>query len=181
MRGVSNPFLALPTNRAAKPGVHQSGNGPAEIRARITLDGRAPEDVPQVADWRATYRAFDAKPRTRPSVDALRGSGTKSAMSIVSAGAGLDGAGLGLAAGAGAWRVAVEGEHPGGLVAFPAPRGTRGPPTGGRGQLGGGQPRREHRVRAAHPGDVRPGEGRKRRGGAGPGGRPSAATRDPEP
>src|SRR5487761_1057585 len=28
MRGVSNPFLALPTNRAAKPGVHQSGNGP---------------------------------------------------------------------------------------------------------------------------------------------------------
>src|ERR1035438_243033 len=28
MRGVSNPFLALPTNRAAKPGVHRSGNGP---------------------------------------------------------------------------------------------------------------------------------------------------------
>src|ERR1019366_316674 len=27
MRGVSNPFLALPTNRAAKPGVHRSGNG----------------------------------------------------------------------------------------------------------------------------------------------------------
>jgi hypothetical protein len=28
MRGVSNPFLALPTNRAAKPGVHRSGYGP---------------------------------------------------------------------------------------------------------------------------------------------------------
>ena len=26
--GVSNPFLALPTNRAAKPGVHRSGYGP---------------------------------------------------------------------------------------------------------------------------------------------------------
>ena len=44
----------------------------AEIRARITLDGRAPEDLPQVADWRAAYRAFGAKPqRTRPSVEAL--------------------------------------------------------------------------------------------------------------
>jgi hypothetical protein len=38
----------------------------AETRARITLDGRAPEDVPQVADWRDAYRAFGAKPqRTR--------------------------------------------------------------------------------------------------------------------
>jgi DNA/RNA-binding domain of Phe-tRNA-synthetase-like protein len=44
----------------------------AEIRARITLDGRAPEDVPEVADWRAAYRAFGARPqRTRPSVEAL--------------------------------------------------------------------------------------------------------------
>jgi DNA/RNA-binding domain of Phe-tRNA-synthetase-like protein len=44
----------------------------AESRARITLDGRAPEDVPQVSDWRAAYRAFSAKPqRTRPSVEAL--------------------------------------------------------------------------------------------------------------
>ena len=44
----------------------------AETQARITLDGRAPEDVPQVADWRAAYRAFGAKPqRTRPSVEAL--------------------------------------------------------------------------------------------------------------
>jgi DNA/RNA-binding domain of Phe-tRNA-synthetase-like protein len=44
----------------------------AETRARITLDGRAPEDVPHVADWRAAYRAFGAKPqRTRPSVEAL--------------------------------------------------------------------------------------------------------------
>lgn len=44
----------------------------AESRARITLDGRAPEDVPEVADWRAAYRAFGAKPqRTRPSVEAL--------------------------------------------------------------------------------------------------------------
>jgi hypothetical protein len=44
MRGVSNPFLALPTNRAAKPGVHRSGYGPvadlltsAETRARDLL------------------------------------------------------------------------------------------------------------------------------------------------
>jgi len=44
----------------------------AEIRARSTLGGRAPEDLPQVADWRAAYRAFGAKPqRTRPSVEAL--------------------------------------------------------------------------------------------------------------
>ena len=44
----------------------------AETRARIALDGRAPEDVPQVADWRDAYRAFGAKPqRTRPSVEAL--------------------------------------------------------------------------------------------------------------
>lgn len=44
----------------------------AEVRARITLGGRVPEDVPQVADWRAAYRAFGAKPqRTRPSVEAL--------------------------------------------------------------------------------------------------------------
>ena len=44
----------------------------AESRARTALDGRAPEDVPQVADWRDAYRAFGAKPqRTRPSVEAL--------------------------------------------------------------------------------------------------------------
>ena len=44
----------------------------AETLAQITLDGRAPEDVPQIADWRAAYRAFGAKPqRTRPSVEAL--------------------------------------------------------------------------------------------------------------
>ena len=44
----------------------------AETQARITLDGRAPEDVPHVADWRDAYRAFGAKPqRTRPSVEAL--------------------------------------------------------------------------------------------------------------
>src|SRR5437016_8892951 len=44
----------------------------AEIRARIRLDGRVPEDVPEVADWRAAYRAFGAKPHhTRPSREAL--------------------------------------------------------------------------------------------------------------
>jgi DNA/RNA-binding domain of Phe-tRNA-synthetase-like protein len=44
----------------------------AETRARIALGRRAPEDVPQVADWREAYRAFGAKPqRTRPSVEAL--------------------------------------------------------------------------------------------------------------
>jgi DNA/RNA-binding domain of Phe-tRNA-synthetase-like protein len=44
----------------------------AELRARIALGGRAPDDVPRVADWRAAFRAFGAKPqRTRPSVEAL--------------------------------------------------------------------------------------------------------------
>ena len=44
----------------------------AESQARTALDGRAPEDVPQVAGWRDAYRAFGAKPqRTRPSVEAL--------------------------------------------------------------------------------------------------------------
>jgi len=44
----------------------------AETRARTALGGRAPEEVPQVDDWRAAYRAFGAKPqRTRPSVEAL--------------------------------------------------------------------------------------------------------------
>jgi DNA/RNA-binding domain of Phe-tRNA-synthetase-like protein len=44
----------------------------AEMRARTALGGRAPEEVPQVADWRAAYRAFGGKPqRTRPSVEAL--------------------------------------------------------------------------------------------------------------
>jgi DNA/RNA-binding domain of Phe-tRNA-synthetase-like protein len=44
----------------------------AETRARTALDGRAPEEVPQVTDWRDAYRAFGAKPqRTRPSVEAL--------------------------------------------------------------------------------------------------------------
>jgi len=44
----------------------------AELRARAALGGRAPDEVPQVADWRAAYRAFGAKPqRTRPSVEAL--------------------------------------------------------------------------------------------------------------
>src|ERR1017187_1976010 len=32
MRGVSNPFLALPANGAAKPGVHPSGHGPSRPR-----------------------------------------------------------------------------------------------------------------------------------------------------
>jgi hypothetical protein len=44
----------------------------AQTRPRLALDGRAPENVPQVADWRDAYRAFGAKPqRTRPSVEAL--------------------------------------------------------------------------------------------------------------
>ena len=44
----------------------------AETRARTALDGRASEDVPQVAGWRDAYRAFGAKPqRTRASVEAL--------------------------------------------------------------------------------------------------------------
>jgi B3/4 domain len=44
----------------------------AETQARGRLGGQAPEQAPEVADWRAAYRAFGAKPqRTRPSVEAL--------------------------------------------------------------------------------------------------------------
>ena len=44
----------------------------AEDRARVALAGREPAELPQVADWRAAYQAFGARPnRTRPSVEAL--------------------------------------------------------------------------------------------------------------
>jgi DNA/RNA-binding domain of Phe-tRNA-synthetase-like protein len=44
----------------------------AEDSARAVLAGREPSDLPQVADWRAAYKAFGARPnRTRPSVEAL--------------------------------------------------------------------------------------------------------------
>jgi DNA/RNA-binding domain of Phe-tRNA-synthetase-like protein len=44
----------------------------AEATARRHLDGRPPEQLPQLAAWREVYRAFGAKPqRTRPSVEAL--------------------------------------------------------------------------------------------------------------
>ena len=44
----------------------------AEATARRLLDGRPPEQLPQLAAWREAYRAFGAKPqRTRPSVEAL--------------------------------------------------------------------------------------------------------------
>jgi DNA/RNA-binding domain of Phe-tRNA-synthetase-like protein len=44
----------------------------AEDAARVVLGGREPAELPQVADWRAAYQAFGAKPsRTRPSVEAL--------------------------------------------------------------------------------------------------------------
>lgn len=44
----------------------------AEERASAVLAGRAPEELAEVASWRAAYRAFGAKPqRTRPSVEAL--------------------------------------------------------------------------------------------------------------
>jgi DNA/RNA-binding domain of Phe-tRNA-synthetase-like protein len=44
----------------------------AEDGARALLGAREPADLPQVADWRAAFRAFGAKPsRTRPSVEAL--------------------------------------------------------------------------------------------------------------
>src|ERR1017187_6975933 len=52
MRGVSNPFLALPTNRAAKPGVHRSGYGPfftrldhAGVLVRKRFSTRNPGEV----------------------------------------------------------------------------------------------------------------------------------------
>jgi len=44
----------------------------AEEAAGIALGGRAPADLAPVADWRAAYQAFGARPsRTRPSVEAL--------------------------------------------------------------------------------------------------------------
>ena len=44
----------------------------AEDGAHLVLAGREPAELPQVADWRAAYQAFGAKPsRTRPSVEAL--------------------------------------------------------------------------------------------------------------
>lgn len=44
----------------------------AERSAREHLGARAPEELDQVAEWRAAYRAFGAKPqRTRPSLEAL--------------------------------------------------------------------------------------------------------------
>ena len=44
----------------------------AEDAARSLLDGRPPEALVEVEQWREAYRAFGAKPqRTRPSVDAL--------------------------------------------------------------------------------------------------------------
>ena len=44
----------------------------AEGRARGHLGGSRPEELPEVAEWRETFRAFGAKPqRTRPSVEAL--------------------------------------------------------------------------------------------------------------
>jgi len=39
----------------------------AEDRARKHMGGARPEELPQVAGWRETFRAFGAKPqRTRP-------------------------------------------------------------------------------------------------------------------
>ena len=44
----------------------------AERRARELIDGRPPEEVEQVRQWREAYRSFGAKPqRTRPSLEAL--------------------------------------------------------------------------------------------------------------
>jgi DNA/RNA-binding domain of Phe-tRNA-synthetase-like protein len=44
----------------------------AEDAASVALAGRAPAELAPVADWRATYQSFGARPsRTRPSVEAL--------------------------------------------------------------------------------------------------------------
>jgi len=44
----------------------------AAARAAALLDGRAPEELEHVRQWREAYRAFGARPqRTRPSVEAL--------------------------------------------------------------------------------------------------------------
>jgi DNA/RNA-binding domain of Phe-tRNA-synthetase-like protein len=59
-----------------RPGPSDGGSdtvlAAAEQRARGRLAGSPPEDLPQVAEWRAAFRGFGAKPRrTRPSVEAL--------------------------------------------------------------------------------------------------------------
>jgi hypothetical protein len=69
---------------------------------------------------------------------------------------GLPAGGQCLALGASAWRVAVEVQHPRGLVAFAAPR--RPPRSGRWRQLGRGQPGRQHGARVADPGGIGPGE-----------------------
>ena len=56
MSGVSNPFLALPTNRAAKPGVHRSGYGPVCQAYRLTSQTKrfvklAEESLQEVGNW----------------------------------------------------------------------------------------------------------------------------------
>jgi DNA/RNA-binding domain of Phe-tRNA-synthetase-like protein len=44
----------------------------AEEAAGAALGGRAPAELTEVADWRAAYQSFGARPgRTRPSVEAL--------------------------------------------------------------------------------------------------------------
>src|ERR1022692_2758944 len=75
MRGVSNPFLALPTNRAAKPGVHRSGYGPdhRQRRGRLPLghvprrDGKAPLPAPARIHGTGLPAAPDPRPaRSQP-------------------------------------------------------------------------------------------------------------------
>lgn len=70
--------------------------------------------------------------------------------------------GLRPAARARARRVAVKPEYPRPLVALTAPRRPRRPPGVRRGQFGGCEPRRQHRVRVPYSAGVRTGEGRQR-------------------
>src|ERR1019366_7920998 len=64
MRGVSNPSLARPTNRAAKPGVHRSGNGSlfrpaARRRPAAPTSGYLRESLVSGLDSDASYSAAD--------------------------------------------------------------------------------------------------------------------------
>src|SRR5487761_1257332 len=72
MRGVSNPFLALPTNRAAKPGVHQSGNGPdAEELLRAGIDVISALDVRQLDSLRDVVEKITGGPPGQTVPDAF--------------------------------------------------------------------------------------------------------------
>src|SRR5450755_2074642 len=78
MRGVSNPFLILPTNRAAKPGVHRSGYGPVAAFAPRLARLLEATGVLVVLDNLETLLTAEGRwrdPRWEPLIGALCGHG----------------------------------------------------------------------------------------------------------